>query len=317
MLVNYSLIFISLVLFAGLAVDVGMLERGYLRLQGGAQAAVAGSVALQRGGSGATVTAAGQAAAAANGYTNGANGVTVTIENPPASGSYAGNSLALRATISRTMPSTFLAFAGLGNVNMKAQVLQVAATPITLTPAYNVNAISTDGTAIYSTGGFDNSSYAYSANALGAVRASNALGALISWRGNIFFLGPPNVKNGVANATVALSGTYSQLLMLAATAYGPQLNQSFVVTYSDSTTTTATFNMSDWCNPQNYSGETLVAQEAYRDYQSSSSSAATQDSANHTQIYGYTINLNNSKSLASLKLPAVRNVVLLGLDLKP
>jgi len=317
MLVNYSLIFISLVLFAGLAVDVGMLERGYLRLQGGAQAAaVAAAVVLQRGGTSATINAAGQAAAAANGYTNGTNGVTVTIENPPSSGSYTGNSLAIRATVTRTMPGTFLAILGLGNVNMKAQALQVASTPMSLTSSYNVYGIYTDGTAIYNTGGFDTSNYAFSATLLGSVRASNGLGALVSWRGNIFFLGPPNVKNAVANATIPLSGTYSQLLMLASAAYGPLTNQSFIVTYSDGSTTTATFNMSDWCNLAHYPGESIVAQQSYRDVQTSSASSPGQ-SYNTTQIYGYTINLNNSKSLTSLKLPASRDAVLLGLDLRP
>jgi Flp pilus assembly protein TadG len=49
--VNYSLIFVALTLLAGLAVDVGMLERSYLQLQAAAQAAAMGSsIALQQGG---------------------------------------------------------------------------------------------------------------------------------------------------------------------------------------------------------------------------------------------------------------------------
>lgn len=45
--VNYSLIFVALTLLAGLAVDVGMLERSYLQLQA---AAMGSSIALQQGG---------------------------------------------------------------------------------------------------------------------------------------------------------------------------------------------------------------------------------------------------------------------------
>jgi hypothetical protein len=42
---------VALTLLAGLAVDVGMLERSYLQLQAAAQAAAMGSsIALQQGG---------------------------------------------------------------------------------------------------------------------------------------------------------------------------------------------------------------------------------------------------------------------------
>ncbi len=212
MMVNYSLIFVSLVLFAGLAVDAGLLERSYIQLQGGAQAAAMGSsVALQRGGSAATITSAGQAAAAMNSFTNGVNGVSVTIANPPTTGTYANNSLAVLATVTQAVPATFLGILGMGKVNMKAQSEQLAPARFSLSSVYNVNAIYTDGTAIQN-GGFDTAKYAFSADALGQVRASNNLGPLLSWRGNIFILGTPNTLNGVANTTVSLThASYSQI----------------------------------------------------------------------------------------------------------
>jgi len=172
MIVNYTLIFTTLVLFAGLAVDAGMLERSYLQLQGGAQAAVmASSIALQRGGSAATITAAGKAVASMNGFVDGSNGVTVTIENPPSSGSYSGNAKALRAIIKEAKSTSFLGILGMGQVNMQAQSVVLTPTQFSLSSAYNVYAIYTDGHSIPSNGGFDADGYAFSANALGAVRA--------------------------------------------------------------------------------------------------------------------------------------------------
>jgi hypothetical protein len=192
MLVSYTLIFMSMVLFAGLAVDVGLLERNYIQLQGATQAAaMASSIALQRGGSAATITAAGKALASSNGFTDGSNGVVVTIANPPTSGIYSGNSMAVMATITKPVPPTFLGVLGLGNVTMKSQAVIEAPSQVSLTSAFNVIAIYTDGHSIPDTGGFDAYGYAFSANALGQVRESNNLGALQSWRGNIFYFDPP------------------------------------------------------------------------------------------------------------------------------
>jgi hypothetical protein len=206
---------------------------------------------------------------------------------------------------------------GLGNVTMKAQAVFEAPSQVSLSSAYNVIAIYTDGHSIPSGGGFDTNGYAYSANALGQVRESNNLGALQSWRGNIFYFGLPNVLNAVSNTTIALPhGSYSQILMLAATAFGPVANATFVVTYSDSSTTSATYTMSDWCNAQFYTGETVVSQQPYRDGEPWGTSTPTQDYGHQSQSYGYSINLNSSKTLSTLTLPTVRNVVVLALDLK-
>ncbi len=318
MLVNYTLIFITMVLFAGLAVDAGLLERNYLQLQGATQAAVAASsIALQRGGSASTITAAGKAAASLNGFTDGANGVAVTIANPPTSGTYSGNTLAVSATITKPVPPTFLGVMGLGNVTMKAQAVIETPSQVSLSSAFNVNAIYTDGHSIPYDGGFDTYGYGFSASALGSVRASNGLGALQSWRGNIFYFAAPNVLNGVSNATVTLPhGSYSQMLILASTAFGPATSAVFVITYSDTTTTTATFNMSDWCNASFYSGETVVSQSTYRDGEPWGTSTPTQDYGHQPNVYGYSISLSSSKTLSTLKLPTVRNVVVLALDLK-
>jgi len=229
MLLNYSLIFMTLVLFAGLAVDAGMLERNYLLLQSGANAAVAAStLSLERAAgrlptssaSPASVAAAilaGKAAASANGFTDGVNGVAVTITITAIASSYSSN---LSATITESLAPGFLGILGLGKMNMKAQGAMVEAVPVNLSSAYNVIAIYTDGHAIPSNGGFDASGYAFSANLLGQVRELNGLGAILSWRGHIFSLSTANAANGVSQTTVNLPRAmpYSQLLIVASTA---------------------------------------------------------------------------------------------------
>jgi hypothetical protein len=315
MLVNYTLIFVTLILFAGLAVDAGLLEQNYLQLQTGAKAAAVGaSVTLQRTGSSSSAINAGQAAATANGFTNGANGVAVTITITPISSSYSST---ISATITESIPPTFLGILGMGTVNMQAKASTNEAVPVNLTSYYNVIAIYTDGHAIPNGGGFD-SGYAFSANLLGLVRESNSLGAILSWRGQIFALAQANSANGVSQTTVQLphARPYSQLLILAGTAwaYSSTFSGTFVVTYSDGSTATSNFNMSDWCVPEYYGGETMVSGQAYRDYDPSGT--PTQD-PRQNYTYGYTINVDNTKTLSTLKLPTQRNVVVFAIDVVP
>ncbi len=199
----------------------------------------------------------------------------------------------------------------MGKVQMHAEAVQVSGSYMTLNSSFNVYAITTDGTNVQG-GGVDNASYAYSANALGYQFNGMTNGSRLSWRGQIFYTGAPNGLNGISNTSVSLtSGNYSQLLILAGTGYGPAMNSQFVVTYTDNSTTTATFNMSDWCFPQNYPGEAIVAQSAYRDYGNGGLDSTG------PSVFGYSINLNSAKTVKTLKLPTVRNVVVLAMDLVP
>jgi hypothetical protein len=312
MLVNYTLIFVALVLFVGLAVDVGLMERNYLSLQAGANAAAAAStISMARTGNSTTATSAGKAAAAANGFTDGVNGVAVTIGITAIASSYSYN---VTATVTESIAPYFLGVLGSGKMSMSAQAAQEVGVPVNLSSSYNVIGIYTDGHSIPSNGGFDVTGYAFSANLLGQVRASNSLGAILSWRGQIFSLAAANASNGVSQTTITLphARNYSQLLILASSSwnYSSNTSASFVVTYSDSSTATSTFNMSDWCGPQYYPGETMVSSQAYRE---------NNGSVDYAQnfIYGYSINVDNTKTLSTLKLPTQRNVVVFAIDVMP
>jgi Flp pilus assembly protein TadG len=94
-----------LIAFAGLGVDVSVWLRAKSNVQSAADAA-ANSVAAAAAAAIAAQTtypariqAEANAAAAANGFQNGMNGITVTVNNPPASGAYAGNAKAYEVII--------------------------------------------------------------------------------------------------------------------------------------------------------------------------------------------------------------------------
>src|SRR5215472_2532303 len=79
--------------FVGLAFDVGYMQWLRRRAQTAADAAaLAGAWAAIEGD---TVTTSGQNASADNGFTSGSSGVTVTINQPPSSGSYSSDSSAV------------------------------------------------------------------------------------------------------------------------------------------------------------------------------------------------------------------------------
>lgn len=104
----------------GLAVDMGYLRLMERRIQGAADAAaIAGAMDVSY----ANVTTAGQAGAQENGFVNGSNGVTVTINNPPLTGPFAGSNYPtyVQATVTQTgVPTFFSKIFGAGSVNLSA-----------------------------------------------------------------------------------------------------------------------------------------------------------------------------------------------------
>jgi hypothetical protein len=88
--------------FAGFAVDIGYLQYELRQQQTAADAAaIGGARELITAGCGnsASATSAGINDATQNGFTDGSNGVTVTINNPPATGSLTSNNCAVQAVV--------------------------------------------------------------------------------------------------------------------------------------------------------------------------------------------------------------------------
>jgi len=152
-----------------------------------------------------------------------------------------------------------------------------------------------------SNGGFDTESWAYSANLLGP--------SMIAL-GEPFYFGTPGLANAVSSITVPLpAGNFQSLYLAGAGVNGNQPAQSFAVTYTDGTTTSFTQSVSDWCNPQNYPGETTALAMTYRISPSSGTSALA------CNVYAYTFPLNSAKTLSSLTLPSNRDVALVAITL--
>src|ERR1019366_1568482 len=116
--------------------------------------------------------------------------------------------------------------------------------------------------------------------------------------------------DAVSSTTIPVpAGNYATLSLLGSAVNGKQLNQRFVVTYTDGTTTAITQSLSDWWGPpQNYPGESQVSHMSYL-------LTPTGATLNHVvYVYGYSFAINRSKTVKSVALPNNRNVVVLAID---
>jgi hypothetical protein len=116
--------------------------------------------------------------------------------------------------------------------------------------------------------------------------------------------------DAVSNRTIPLpAGNYATLNLLGSAVNGTQVNQAFLVTYTDGTTTTITQSLSDWSGPpQDYVGESQVLRLPYL----ISPSGTTLNEV--VYVYGYSFAINSAKTVQSLTLPNNRNVVVLAID---
>jgi uncharacterized membrane protein len=102
---------------AGLATDTGLLWTEQRQIQTAADAAaVAGALTVVNGGD---VTTAAKTDSSVNGFTDGTSGVTVTVNNPPLNGSYAGDSTAVETIVSKPEPTFFLGALGVNSLSVK------------------------------------------------------------------------------------------------------------------------------------------------------------------------------------------------------
>jgi Flp pilus assembly protein TadG len=103
---------------AGFSVDVGLMFRAKRMLQ---TAADAGAIAGASEYSYSDVTAAADNATAQNGMTNGSNGVTVTVNNPPKSGTHTSSSSAVEVIVSQNVPTFFMKIFHLSTMKVSAR----------------------------------------------------------------------------------------------------------------------------------------------------------------------------------------------------
>ena len=183
-----------------------------------------------------------------------------------------------------------------------------SASPVDLSGSYNLTGIVNDGTQ-FSGGGLDGG---------GSALSANLLGSQVDWDGQSFNLGQAGLLD-VVSATATLSGTgqtiplapgsFSQLLLLADAVNGAQTGQTFMVNYTDGTSSSFTQNFSDWASAKGYAGESIAVSMPYRDGSDGGRGAGP------FQVYGYSFTLNASKTLESITLPTDANLDILAMDL--
>src|ERR1035441_6972764 len=96
---------VALLAFLGLGIDVGYEEYVKTRMQTAADAAAMGGAQELRASGSTNLVMAAKGDAAANGFTDGANAVTITVNNPPATGYSTADASAVEVLISQTVPS--------------------------------------------------------------------------------------------------------------------------------------------------------------------------------------------------------------------
>ena len=205
-----------------------------------------------------------------------------------------------RTVKSITLPSN-------ANLVLLAAILANDPVSAPLAGYYNRAGIYTDGITFTNpaTGGMDGGGYAYS---------GTLLGGSLTWSNTVFNFGPVNATNVISatNQTISLpAGNDSNLRMLAACVNGGQVSQTFVVTYTDSTTATFVQSLSDWYSPSSYAGESKAIIMGHRN-----SSAGTADNRTF-YLYGYSFALNAAKTVQSIRLPNNANVIVAAISLVP
>jgi hypothetical protein len=121
--ITYALMITGLLGFSGLAVDVGYMQWVKRRAQSAADAAAMGALRELELGHSDSIATAGLYDASLNGFTDGQDGTTVTIYNPPPSGPHAGSPTAVEAVIHRNFPTMFMRIFGQNSVPIAAKAV--------------------------------------------------------------------------------------------------------------------------------------------------------------------------------------------------
>jgi len=162
-----TLMIVVLCGLAGLAVDEGVFQNDRRRMQAAADsAAIAGDQEILSGNSDQIALAA-RNDAEKNGFANGSNSISVTVNNPPLIGSYSGDNNAVEVVVSAPRPTYFLNVLGISTINISTRaVAHLGNAPyciMTLDPS-DQNSLSLFGVALLQTCGIvddSNSNHAF------------------------------------------------------------------------------------------------------------------------------------------------------------
>jgi hypothetical protein len=210
------------------------------------------------------------------------NASTGAITGTPTAAGTVGFSIQVTDTVSKATTIATCA------TSCGVTITTPSVTYVPLTSYYNVWAAWTDGSSPQH-GGLDCYGYGWSlsANAVPVSGGTTPLSTFLT----------PNAPSAVTSVTIPLNGSATSLSFLATAQYGAQVNQPFVVTYTDGSSQTFTQSLSDWGAPQGFSGESLWESFPYR------LTPQGQQQAGPWNMYQYTFTLNSAKSLKSITLP--------------
>ncbi len=110
---------------AGLAIDVGMWEKAHKHMQQAADGSASSAAVAYAVGSTTTPQSEGKSVAATYGYTDGSSGVTVTVNQPPTSGSHMTTTGAVEVIISQPQRAYFSGILGMGSVPVSARAVAI------------------------------------------------------------------------------------------------------------------------------------------------------------------------------------------------
>jgi hypothetical protein len=121
-LVTMMLSLVALLAFLGLAIDVGYQQWVKTAMQTAADAAALGGTQELRASGSSNLVSSAKADAAANGFTDGRNSVSITVNNPPATGYSTSDTSAVEVLISQSVPTFFMQMLGFysGMVQVRA-----------------------------------------------------------------------------------------------------------------------------------------------------------------------------------------------------
>ena len=124
MLPFFAAVLPVIILFCGLALDVGTLELRKIELQSAADAAaLTWELQLERNQTSSQITTAIYADAGLNGFTNGVNGVTIGLQQLASAGSYTTSYDALQVTITQNVKTLFMGTFNGGSTAVTAQAV--------------------------------------------------------------------------------------------------------------------------------------------------------------------------------------------------
>lgn len=234
-------------------------------------------------------------------------GVSASFNSAPGSSAHM---LTISATNSAAPTSSEFQVVGTSGGIEREQTMQLKVTPILkntvpvdLTSSYNVTAIYKKGSKFAEDASADAGGYSFAEETLGREQVGGEVN---------FKLGPANAPDATSGKTVPLpAGKFASIRVLATGLEGNQTRQTFTITYTDGTSSTATQSLSDWSGSASFHGESEGVEVPYR------LGGDGSIDGNPFHLWAYSFKADPAKEVKSIALPGNRNVLVFGITLVP